>query len=157
MGLGSLAFAGFVGKAQDAASSPQSKAILTVKAIHQEEDFAASPQRIYDALLDSKQFTALSGFPGAEIHREVGGTFVLFGGHVIGRNLELSPNRLIVQAWRAADWPEGIHSIARFELLPQGPGTRVKFDHTGFPPEKAEALESGWRDHYWTTLRKYLV
>ena len=158
MGLCGLALAGTVSEAQESAAAPQpSKAILMVKAIHQEEDFAASPQRIYDALLDSKQFSALSGFPGAEIHREVGGTFTLFGGHVLGRNLELTPNHLIVQAWRAADWPEGIYSIARFELAPQGSGTRLNFDHTGFPPNKAEVLEAGWREHYWATLRKYLV
>jgi uncharacterized protein YndB with AHSA1/START domain len=29
--------------------------------IHQEVDFAASPQRVYEALTDSKQFTAFSG------------------------------------------------------------------------------------------------
>ncbi len=31
--------------------------------IHQEIDFAVSPQRIYDALLDSKQFSEFSGAP----------------------------------------------------------------------------------------------
>jgi len=65
-------------------------------------------------------------------------------------------NRRIVQAWRAASWPEGIYSIARFELLEQGAGTRVVFDHTGFPSEQAEHLESGWNENYWTALHKYL-
>lgn len=158
MGLCGMVAAGVVSKAQEAAPGGQpSKTILMAKAIHHDEDFTASPQRIYDALLDSKQFSALSGFPGAEIHSEVGGTFSLFGGHIIGRNLELAPSRLIVQAWRAVDWSGGIYSIARFELVQQGTGTRIKFDHTGFPPEKAEILEAGWREHYWTTLRKYLV
>lgn len=158
MGLCGMVAAGVISKAQEAATGVQpSKTILMVKAIHHEEDFTASPQRIYDALLDSRQFSTLSGFPGAEIHNEVGGAFSLFGGHIIGRNLELAPHRLIVQAWRAVDWSGGIYSIARFELAPQGSGTRIKFDHTGFPPEKAEILEAGWREHYWTTLRKYLV
>jgi activator of HSP90 ATPase len=158
MGLFGIVVAGVVSEAQEGSPGGQpSKTILMVKAIHHEEDFTASPKRIYDVLLDSKQFSAMSGFPGAEIHSEVGGTFSLFGGHIIGRNLELTPNSLIVQAWRAADWPGGIYSIARFELVPQGAGTRIKFDHTGFPSEKAETLEAGWREHYWTTLRKYLV
>ena len=46
--------------------------------LHQEIDIKANRQRIYDALLDSKQFTAFSGAP-AEINREAGGTFSLFG------------------------------------------------------------------------------
>lgn len=158
MGFCGLALAGVKAGAQRTASDHQaSQTILIAKAIHHEVDFTAARHRIYEALLDAKQFSVLSGFPGAEIHREVGGTFSLFGGHVIGRNLELVPDRLIVQAWRAADWSDGVYSIARFELVPQGPGTRIKFDHTGFPIEKAEHLEDGWREHYWTTLQKYLV
>ena len=64
MGLCGMVAAGVVSKAQEAAPGGQpSKTILMVKAIHHDEDFTASPQRIYDALLDSKQFSALSGFP----------------------------------------------------------------------------------------------
>jgi activator of HSP90 ATPase len=155
IGLCGMAMAGVPSAAQEAAAGPQkSKTILTTRAIHHEEDFTAAPPRIYEALLDAKLFSSLTAFPGAEIHREVGGTFSIFGGHIIGRQLELAPNRLIVEAWRVADWPEGIYSIARFELIGQGSGTRIKFDHTGFPPELAEHLEDGWREHYWAPLRK---
>jgi activator of HSP90 ATPase len=158
IGLFGVATGGVEALAQDAsAGSQKSTAIIMTKAIHQEEDFSAKPQRIYDALLDARQFSTLTGFPGAEIHPEVGAAFSLFGGHVVGRNLKLSPNRLIVQAWRAADWVDGIYSIARFELIGQNSGTRIRFDHTGFPSERAEHLEKGWREHYWTTLRKYLA
>jgi len=67
--------------------------------IHQEIDFTASPQQLYEALMDSKQFAAFSGRP-AEINRELGGAFSLFKGHIVGRNVELVPNERIVQAWR---------------------------------------------------------
>jgi activator of HSP90 ATPase len=147
VGLGSLAIAG----------AQETKTIITTRAIHQVEDFKAGPQRVYEALLDAKQFSAFSGGRAAEIHREVGGAFSLFAGHIVGRNLELVPNRRIVQAWRAASWPEGIYSIARFELSGQGSGSRATLDHAGFPSELAEHLESGWTENYWTPLRKYLV
>jgi len=146
-----------IGDAQEAAAeSAKTKAIVMTKAIHHEVDFKAKPERIYEALLDAKQFSAFSGGRAAEIHREVGGAFSVFAGHIVGRNLELVPNRRIVQAWRAVSWPEGIYSIARFELLGQGSGTRIIFDHAGFPPELAEHLESGWHENYWAPLRKYL-
>jgi len=32
-------------------------------------------------------------------------------------------------------------------------GTRVVFDHTGFPPELRDHLAAGWEDHYWKALR----
>ena len=150
-----LAVAGIRTAGQES-STPSSKEIVATRAIHQVEDFKASPQRIYDALLDSKQFTAFSSGAAAEIDGKVGGTFSIFAGHIIGRNLELVPNQRIVQAWRVVPWPAGIYSIARFELAGQGSGTRLTFDHTGFPSELAEHLLSGWNEHYWEPLRKYL-
>src|SRR6266478_9884908 len=123
--------------------------------IHQEIEFDASPQQLYEALLDSKQFTEFSGRP-AEISREVGGAFSLFKGHIVGRNLELVPNQRIVQAWRVVTWPEGAYSIARFELKPQGSGTRLVFYHIGFPEGLHDHLAEGWEENYWTLLKKYL-
>jgi len=66
-----------------------------------------------------------------------------------------SPSRGIVQALRLFRGPSA-YSLARFELLEQDDGTRVILGHTGFPPEKAESLASGWNENYWTPLRKYL-
>ncbi|SRR6266404_6814793 len=122
--------------------------------IHQEVDFNASPQRVYEALLDSKQFSAFSG-RAAEINREAGGEFSLFNGHIIGRNLELIPNTRIVQAWRVVDWPQGVYSIARFELTASGSGTHLVFDHKGFPEELRDHLAEGWEANYWSLLKKY--
>ena len=122
--------------------------------IHQEIEFNASPQQLYEALLDSKQFTEFSGRP-AEIDREVGGAFSLFKGHIIGRNLELVPDQRIVQAWRVVTWPEGAYSIARFDLKPQRSGTRVIFDHIGFPEGLHDHLAQGWEENYWSLLQKY--
>jgi activator of HSP90 ATPase len=143
--------------AQQTATLPaQSKTILIAKAIHQEEDFKCGARRIYEALLDAGQFRAFSGGRAAQIDRAPGGAFSLFDGHIVGRNVELAAARRIVQAWRAASWPEGVYSIARFELLEQAGGARVVLHHTGFPPEMAEGLASGWIENYWTPLRKFL-
>ena len=139
---------------KSAAETLSTGAQLKSITIHQEVDFQASPQRVYDALLDTKQFSAFSGMQ-AEINREVGGAFTIFSGHIIGRNLELIPNKRIVQAWRVVDWPEGVYSIVKFELKPQGSGTHLVFDHTGFPEELRDHLAEGWQDHYWARLQKY--
>lgn len=134
--------------------NPKTSDIAKPITIHQEIDFAVSPQRVYEALLDAKQFTAFSGRT-AEINREVGGAFSLFKGHIIGRNLELVPNHRIVQAWRVVTWPEGAYSIARFELKPGGSGTQVVFDHVGFPEGLHDHLAQGWEENYWSLLKKY--
>ena len=123
--------------------------------LHQEVDLKASPQRVYEILLDSKQFTAFSGEP-AEIKPEAGGAFSMFGGKIVGRTVELVPDQRIVQAWRPAYWNPGEYTLVKFELKPQGSETRVLLDHTGFHEGDFGHFDSGWRQHYWEPLAKYL-
>ncbi len=127
------------------------------KPIHQEIVFKANPKRVYEALLDAKQFSAVTGGAPAVIDRKAGGAFSCFGGMVTGRNIELEPNQRIVQAWRAGSWPSGVYSIVRFELAAQGSGTKLTFEHTGFRSENREDLEGGWHKMYWEPLKKYLA
>jgi activator of HSP90 ATPase len=124
--------------------------------LHQENEIKATPQRIYDALLSSKDFTKFSGL-AAEIDPKVGGAFSMFGGLIIGVTVELIPGHRIVQAWRPAAWDPGVYSSARFELRPQGAGTLVVLDHTGFPEGKFDSLDFGWHEHYWEPLKKFLA
>jgi activator of HSP90 ATPase len=123
--------------------------------LHQEVDLKASPHRIYEILLDSKQFSTFSGEP-AEISHDVGGAFSMFGGKIVGRNIELVPDQRIVQAWRPAYWEPGIYTLVKFELKEQGSQTKVILDHTGFPEGNFGHLNEGWKMHYWERLAKYL-
>jgi activator of HSP90 ATPase len=125
--------------------------------IHQEVVIKANPQRVYEVLTDAQQFSAFTGGKAADIDREPGGAFSCFGGMITGRNIELVPNRRIVQAWRAGNWPEGVYSIVRFELETQGTDTKLTFDQSGFPDSNREHLESGWSKMYWDPLRVYLA
>ena len=159
--LGSLAAGPYVsGRAQgnqakiSEAMSTGVEGLLTY--LHQEIDISASRQKIYDALLDSKQFAAFSGAP-AEINREPGGTFSLFGGLIVGRNIDLVPKERIVQAWRPANWEPGVYTLVRFQLNELGPQTRIVLDHTGFPEQNFRHLNSGWYAHYWDPLKKYFA
>ena len=79
----------------------------------------------------------------------------MFGGLIEGRTVELAPNQRIVQAWRPASWEAGLYSLVRFELKAGGAGTRLSFDHYGFPSGDYDHLDWGWKDHYWEGLRKY--
>lgn len=157
-----LLIGGFASGTQVLGSSPPSmeapgtgsnKARCT---LHQEIYLRASPQRIYEALLDSKSFAAFSGMP-AEIGRGAGGAFSMFGRRIEGRNVELIPAKRIVQAWRPADWDAGVFSIVKFEFTARGSQTRVVLDHTGFPEGTYDHLNAGWPLRYWDPLRKYFA
>lgn len=123
--------------------------------IHQEVTFKARPEQIYEALMNETEHSAFTGGP-AEISREVGGAFSCHGGQIVGRNIELDPNRRIVQAWRVAAWPEGTYSIVKFELQAEGDTTRLTFDQTGVPAEGRNAVDAGWKARYWEPLKSYL-
>lgn len=139
----------------------------SAEAIHQEPAFKANPKLVYEALTDAKQFQRIQLLGGAiataeleakpaQISRETGGAFNLFGGYIVGRQLELVPNQRIVEAWRETTWDSGIYSVVRFEMREQGVGTRLIFDHTGFPAGAGEHLAVGWKANYWDPLEKLL-
>jgi activator of HSP90 ATPase len=123
--------------------------------LHQELDFKAEPHRIYEILLDSKQFAAFTG-RAAEIGRDAGGAFKMFGGLIEGRNVELVPDVRIVQAWRPASWDPGVYSLVEFQLKAQAGGTHLVLDHKGFPEGDFAHLDAGWHMQYWTPLTNYL-
>jgi activator of HSP90 ATPase len=126
------------------------------KPIHQEVVFTATPKQVYEALTDARQFSQFTGGAPAEIGREVGGGISLFGGKIVGRNVELVPGRRVVQAWRAMNWEEGVYSIVRFELKAQGAETRLIFDQDGFPDGEREHLDGGWHKMYWEPMKQLL-
>jgi activator of HSP90 ATPase len=130
--------------------------------IHQSAYFKVAPARVYGTLLSSAAFSACTkksfdmfSASSAKIDSALGGAFSVFDGHIIGRILELVPNQRIVEAWRVVDWPAGVYSIARFDLSAEGTGTRVIFEHVGFPEGLKDHLSIGWQQHYWDAMTKY--
>jgi len=125
--------------------------------IHQELSFPAPASWVYEVLVDPRRFAALTRSPATGEAVE-GARFSAFDGRVVGRYIELVPSRRIVQAWREMTWPEGIYSVARFELEERmtssiyGGATKLVLDHDGFPPDETERLSSGWQTHYWSRI-----
>jgi activator of HSP90 ATPase len=153
------AFVATVGRAapQTMAVKPGSPETRSRTSLHQEVSFRAAPARIYDVLMSSRDFSAFTAVP-ATIDPKLGGAINLFGGQIVGRNIELTPGKRIVQAWRpVADFPPGVYSLVKIELTPTGSGTALVLDHTGFPQGHYDHLYAGWDSHYWTPLRKFLA
>jgi len=140
--------------------TPSTAANAMRTALHQEIALNAAPERVFNVLLDSKQFAAFTGMP-ATIDPSPGGAFKTFGGLIEGRNVELissqRPNPRIVQAWRPTHWDPGVYSIVHFELKGASGGTTLVLDHTGFPEGEFDHLDSGWHARYWDPLKKYLA
>jgi activator of HSP90 ATPase len=167
---GALMMVGVASRPSSALAEPNTEISRDEESIHQERVFTAERKRVYEALTVERTFdkiVQLSGVMKADamakmqkptlLSPHVGGAFALFGGYIVGRQLELVADELIVQAWRVLSWPRGVYSIARFELSDQAGTTKVVFDHTAFPKGQADHLASGWQEHYWDPLSKLLA
>ncbi len=123
--------------------------------IHQEINFSATAANVYAALASSEQHAAFTGAPAA-IGATAGSEFSAYGGKVSGRTIELVEGTRIVQAWRSADWPEGVYTIATFQLKADGDGTVLVFEQDAIPDGAVDHLDAGWHKMYWEPLRAYL-
>jgi activator of HSP90 ATPase len=167
---GALAMVGVIARPSPALAESNAEISRTEESIHQERVFTAGRKRVYAALTVERQFDKIIQLSGVlkadsmakmqnptKLSPHAGGAFALFGGYIVGRQLELVPDELIVQAWRVLSWARGAYSIARFELSDQAGATKIVFDHTAFPKGQAEHLASGWQEHYWDPLTKLLA
>ncbi len=125
------------------------------KLIEQSIIFRASPQEVYDALMDSDKHSAFTNSL-ALISPEIGGEYSAYDGYIIGKNLELVPGGKIVQSWRAVDWPENYYSIVTFIFTPDAQGTRLDFTHANVPEGTEAEFTQGWIDNYWQPLAAFL-
>ena len=128
---------------------------MTTRKIRQSVSFKASPHDAYEALMDSKKHAKFTGGK-ASISRKVGGKFSAFDGYAEGVNLQLVPDKKIVQSWRTSDWPEGQYSKVTFLFKEIVGGTHLTFSQTGVPEEQYDEIAQGWRDYYWAPMKEML-
>lgn len=113
-----------------------------------------TPRALYDAFLDSREHSAMTG-GGARMSARVGGSWSAWDGFLTGKNVELYPGKRIVQTWRGTDFPRDHHSTVSFTFARVPSGTRVTLVHAGIPDDLVAAYTQGWRDSYWTPMRAY--
>ncbi len=118
--------------------------------------FKASPNEVYEAIVNAKKHADFTGAP-AENDGKPGGEHSAFDGYCFGENVELAYGKKIVQTWQADEdgWPEDHFSTVIYELSIVPGGTLLTFKHLGVPEEVADAIDQGWTDYYWEPLKAY--
>ena len=115
----------------------------------------ATPEEVYDALLDSKTHTALTG-SSAKISAKIGGAFTAWDGYISGKNLELERGRRIVQEWVTTGWPKNASpSRVTINLRPIKQGTEISLLQENVPAKDATACDQGWHDYYWKPMVRF--
>ncbi len=127
------------------------------KTIVQSAKFRASPAALFELYIDSKKHSAATG-SRASVSRREGGRFAAFGGGLIGRNLVVSPGRMIVQSWRSSGWKKADpDSILILTFSRARGGGRVDLVHANVPDRDHGGIKSGWVKHYWRPWKAYLA
>jgi len=115
----------------------------------------ATPDQVYEILMDSAKHTELTGSK-AVMSPDVGGAFTAYDGYITGKNVELIKGEKIVQEWRGdeKDWPKEQMSKVSYTLKAVEGGTQVDFVHEGIPDSQFDDIAKGWDDYYWQPLIK---
>ncbi len=114
----------------------------------------APPEQLYDAWLDSKAHSAMTG-AGAIVSDKPGGDFQAWDGYITGRNLELEPGRRIVQAWRTVEFAdEEPDSRLEITFRPVPGGTLLTIQHSELPPHGTQ-YQQGWHESYFEPMLAY--
>jgi uncharacterized protein YndB with AHSA1/START domain len=111
------------------------------KTISQKVRFRAEPADVYRLLVTDTE--------------QVGRPFSM--GEGTGIVVDLAPAERVVRAWREADYPEGVFSMAAFTLRPVDTGTELKLTHRGVPKALIPRTEERWREEYWTPMKRKLA
>lgn len=118
-----------------------------------ELEIIADPEEVFAALTVPFQIELWSGYP-ADMKAEVGYVFSLWEGDITGVNLEIVPNRLLVQEWFFGEQEE--QSVVRITLQKVKMGTKVMLHHTHIPDDVYEEITEGWREYYWGSIKGML-
>jgi uncharacterized protein YndB with AHSA1/START domain len=127
-------------------------------AVEREIEIAASPETVWELLVDPEQATRWMG-QEATFDLRPGGLYrvdVIPGNVARGEFVEIDPPSRLVFTW---GWEAGSGSAVApgsttvvFELVPNGEGTILRFSHRGLPSSEAATSHAhGW-DHYLARL-----
>lgn len=99
------------------------------------------------------QIEIWSGYP-AEMKAEKGFVFSLWEGDICGVNIDVKPNRLLVQEWFFGETENP--SVVTLQLKKEGDKTRVELTHTNIPDDVYEEITEGWREYYLGSIKGML-
>lgn len=120
---------------------------------HYTVEINADPEEVFAALTVPFQIELWSGYP-ADMKAEAGYQFSLWEGDITGVNLEIEPNKSLVQEWFFGEQAEP--SVVRLNLKKEGAKTRVTLEHTHIPEEVFDEITEGWREYYLGAIKGML-
>lgn len=114
-------------------------------------------ESLYDLYMNAKKHSEATGSP-AKITEKEGSSFSAFDGYIVGKNLMIVKDQLIVQLWRGSDWAKkDPDSVFMLSLEQKGKDALLNMVHANVPEKQVDDLAKGWRDFYWKPWKKFLT
>jgi len=114
-----------------------------------------SPKNLYNSWLSSKEHSNFSG-GSVKINARINGKMSAWDGYITGKFVELIQNKKIVQTWKSSNFQESSEdSILTITFNKVENGTKIKLLHTNIPDGQGESYKKGWKDFYFTPMKKY--
>lgn len=113
----------------------------------------ASVQDVYNALVNPNMIELWTG-DDVVMDDQVGTEFSLYEGNISGKNLEIIPEKKIVQQWYFGDQTE--ESIVTIILHKDKNNTSVEVRQTNIPDDAYENISDGWSYAYFEPIMELL-
>ena len=127
-----------------------------MKNIKKHYQIKATAADIFTALTNPLTIEIWTG--ATAVMEPVAGTeFSLWDGEIAGINLEIEPDKKIVQEWYFEDeegMPAEHKSIVTITLNEQGSSTDVELLHINIPDEAFDNISEGWESDYFGSLQE---
>ncbi len=124
-----------------------------MKAIKKSYKIAVPADKVWEALVDPEIIDKWGGGPST-MDSKVCFEFKLWGGDIYGKNIEVVPQKRLVQEWFGGDWPKP--SIVTFTLKSEGNGTILELEQINIPEEEADDIDQGWDEYYLGPMKELL-
>lgn len=121
--------------------------------IHLTYHIHAPLEAVWRCLTDPVEVDKWEGGP-AKMDDKVGTEFEFWGGDIHGKNIEVIPQKKLVQEWEAGQWANP--STVTFELEKVDGETVVTLTQVGHPDEEEKDLTEGWNAFYMGAIKTYL-
>ncbi|OYT14834.1 MAG: ATPase [Bacteroidetes bacterium 4572_77] len=115
----------------------------------------AEVQDVFTALTNPFTIELWSG-ETAIMSKEINSEFSLWGGDIVGKNLEIVENEKLVQQWYFGEEDETSPSIVSLKLWVKGAQCSVELLHTNIPDEAYDNIVEGWNEAYLGAVKKMM-
>ena len=125
-----------------------------MSSIYKKYTIQAPVSEVWKALVDVEYIEGW-GAGKAYMDDTQGFEFKLWDGTIHGCNIEVVPEKKLVQEWFGGEWEKP--SLVQFLLFPTKDGaTKIQLVQDDVPADEAKDIDEGWDKYYLGAIKKYL-